>query len=715
MGTTKMKLLKFRVTNFRSVKDSGWVDAGEVTAMIGTNESGKTNLLLPLWKLNPAKEGAINLLQDAPRKEYNNYRDLKSKPVFIEAQFELPDTLIADIVLKTGAVKETVRVVHVSRTFAGNYIVDFPNASKEPKTLSGKALEGIFDAAVNDIKNGTPSGKGDEALQAMLIGKITEAKTLLAKMGEKIAADGIAKLQAALSPIADAPARSVTLPRYTQLAEALATQAKNIARPIPNSAEMAKFIVENLPVFVFYSTYGNLDSEIYLPHVIADLKRTDLTGRSEARARTLRVLFSFVKLKAEEILELGKDWHATQGKPTEAQIQELATKKKERSILLQSASTDLTAKFREWWKQGVYRIRFEADGDHFRIWVSDDQRTEEIELEGRSTGLQWFLSFYLVFLVESIGAHNGAILLLDEPGHSLHPLAQRDLSAFFESLANSNQLVYTTHSPFLVDADHLDRVRNVYVDEAGYTVASANLRAGQAVAQTKSVYAVHACLGLSVSDTLFQGCRVTVVEGQSDQIYMSAMKTRLLSTGRIKPARELLFVPATGTKAIKTISSILGGAADNLPHVLCDGDSAGRVLADSLKGEFYRDVADRVLLTTDFVDIPNAEVEDLMPRAMMTTILDRYLKGPGDYPFTLVEKMPLVPQVKAYAKTHGLKLNDGWKVELAKLVKARLEAQRPLEGLDVALNAWEGLFTRLTDSVPQKPTTETAVLQEVTK
>ena len=54
-----MKLTRFRVTNFRSVKDSGWVDVDDVTALIGVNESGKTNLLLPLWKLNPALDGEI--------------------------------------------------------------------------------------------------------------------------------------------------------------------------------------------------------------------------------------------------------------------------------------------------------------------------------------------------------------------------------------------------------------------------------------------------------------------------------------------------------------------------------------------------------------------------------------------------------------------------------------------------------------------------------
>ena len=59
-----MQLLKFRVTEFRSVLDSGWIDVESITALIGTNESGKTNILLPLWKLNPADDGAINLQDD---------------------------------------------------------------------------------------------------------------------------------------------------------------------------------------------------------------------------------------------------------------------------------------------------------------------------------------------------------------------------------------------------------------------------------------------------------------------------------------------------------------------------------------------------------------------------------------------------------------------------------------------------------------------------
>jgi predicted ATPase len=65
-----MTLKKFRATNFRSIDDSDWIDVDDVTAFVGTNEAGKSNLLLPLWKFNPAKEGAIVPTADYPRKHY---------------------------------------------------------------------------------------------------------------------------------------------------------------------------------------------------------------------------------------------------------------------------------------------------------------------------------------------------------------------------------------------------------------------------------------------------------------------------------------------------------------------------------------------------------------------------------------------------------------------------------------------------------------------
>lgn len=137
-------------------------------------------------------------------------------------------------------------------------------------------------------------------------------------------------------------------------------------------------------------------------------------------------------MRPEEILE-----HGQEKSQTDKEIEETAQKKTEREILLESASSSFSDSFNDWWKQGDYKFSFRADGNYFKIWVSDKLRTEIIELESRSAGLQWFFSFYLVFLVESKKSHKNAILLLDEPGVTLHPNAQKDLFKFFEGLYES--------------------------------------------------------------------------------------------------------------------------------------------------------------------------------------------------------------------------------------------------------------------------------------
>src|SRR5262245_54211645 len=120
-----MKLLAFRVRDFRSVEDTGWIDVEQVTALIGTNEAGKTNVLTPLWKLKPAMGGAINALADYPRKRYGQIREQHPKPIFIDARFELPPALAeeAGTLLRVSA--DLLKAATVSRDFDGQYYVRF--------------------------------------------------------------------------------------------------------------------------------------------------------------------------------------------------------------------------------------------------------------------------------------------------------------------------------------------------------------------------------------------------------------------------------------------------------------------------------------------------------------------------------------------------------------------------------------------------------------
>jgi hypothetical protein len=106
------------------------------------------------------------------------------------------------------------------------------------------------------------------------------------------------------------------------LIEELQAVEQGLKRPPPEEVDgVHKLVWDNVPRFVYYSNYGNLDSQIYLPHV---LKRKDLGAKEAAKARTLGVLFKFVRLEPDEILELGRDFQDQSRRPTETEIGAIA-------------------------------------------------------------------------------------------------------------------------------------------------------------------------------------------------------------------------------------------------------------------------------------------------------------------------------------------------------------------------------------------------------
>jgi energy-coupling factor transporter ATP-binding protein EcfA2 len=709
-----MKLLKYKVTNFRSVRDSGWIETDQVTALIGENESGKSNLLLPLWKLNPAREGELRATSDYPKALFNEIRANPSDYPFITALFEAGEDA-ANIAASAGITAEAVKHVEITRYYDGDYTVEFPDCDLA-KCVPADVIRTPLQAAIAILDGDASEQEAPfiEELQVLLpellnlvpTGQILpfSARREIKKKIESCLVGGNAK-SAANHPIA------------TPAIKALKELGKELSKSEPSASQEAfDAAVAAMPRFVYYANYGNLDSEIYLPRALEDLQRQNLGPKEAAKARTLRVLFKFVGLEPKEILQLGHDFkdpvHHRQ--PTPEEIGKIAEAKRTRSILMQSAGTSLTQKFKAWWKRGDYRFRFAADGDHFRIWVSDDRRPEEIELEARSTGLQWFLSFFLVFLVESEEDHKSAILLLDEPGMSLHPLAQRDLSDFFEGLSKTNPLLYTSHSPFLVQADRLDRARKVYVDNDGSTKVSADLRKTVGDPQPGAAYAVHSAINLSIAESLLVGCTPIIVDGPSDQHYLTTIKTLLVSAGDITPQTELVFPPAGGAKTARIIASILTGRNEQLPLILCDDDSVGRSAARELREGMYANEPERVLSLKDFV-FEGAEVEDLFPADFLAEILDRIVpRGEHDITDVIETGKPFVAQVEAWAKGDKLDLPKHWKVDLALATK-----KRALQGgvkklfANDTIEGWRDLFQAFTQSnaaskTPQKQPKEAA-------
>ncbi len=626
-----MELLRYRVFNFKSIIDSGWIECDKTTTLVGINESGKSNLLLGLWKLNPVLGGEIDPLHDLPVSKLSEYRNDLSNVKFISAEFKIPNDVGEDISNKLNIELIENGVVSISRYYDGKYEV-------ECKNFEIRVKENLDEIEEVDTNNHVD----------------LEIDDIIEKFDDEI--------------------------------------------------------LRVMPTFVYYSNYGNLNSKIYLPHAIKWLSGKEVTGipRNEDQIRTIKVLFDFVNLSPQEIYESGLDAidlarrrNNYETNPSEKEIETARLAKEKRSILLQSASTRLTNEFKKWWKQGEYRFRLEADGDYFSIWVSDEKRPAEVDLSQRSTGLQWFLSFYLVFLVEKKGKHSNSILLLDEAGLTLHPLAQKDLVKFFEGLSEHNQIINTTHSPFIIDTSNIDRCRVVYSNENGETCVSSDLRASSSGINDKSIYAVHAAMGLSVSDILLQGCKPVIVEGPSDQYYLNMMKIILINQNKINPGTEIVFIPSGGVKNISSISSIVGGKVEELPVVLLDSDKSGMDNYGKLSKGLYGQNTNKLLLLKNYVDKENAEIEDLIPYILIKKAIDNIFRDVEDDDFEdyYDASKALVDQINSFANKNNIVLERGWKVELAKKAKMRIENQNVISKIkEEELNIMAKLFKDILDN-----------------
>ena len=618
-----MKLKRFRVTNFRSVIDSGWINCEDVTTLVGINESGKTNLLLALWKLNPVKNGKIDSIHDLPASKVSELRDKTDKTYFIIAVFELGESA-ESINKKLNSHFSADSELLLARDYKGLYFYQFE--SKEDQ----KRLRDLQTPKKVISKNGEEKKVG-----------LTYEKIFL------------------------------TLKPY-------------------------------IPTFVYYSNYSNLESRIYLPDAIRLLNEEDVSGGNskDDRVRITRIIFDYIRVSPNELYDMGRNANelARQnrgtGAPTPNEIDQAVLEKEKRTLLLQSAGIRLTKEFNERWNQGKYTFRFYADGDYLFIGVSDDKRPEEINLAQRSTGLQSFLSFYLIFLMETQKENKNSILLLDETGLTLHPIAQKDLASFFNLLARNNQIIHTTHSPFIVDPERIDRCRVVYTDNTGRTVVSEDLRVGSGANGRKSIYAVHAALGLTVSDILFQGCHPVIVEGVSDQIYLSFIKMFLIREKKYPVQKDLIFVPVGGAKNVSSVASLLCSTNDVLPKVLLDSEKPGNDFRSKLESGLYRENKKLILSMKGFTQIELSEIEDLIPPDCVAKRINSVLNIQSGKSFEPDDSKPIIPQIEAYAAQNNVKFDPGSKVELAKAFGKEIE-NNPEIVSDKYKKMWITLFKKL--------------------
>jgi hypothetical protein len=284
-------------------------------------------------------------------------------------------------------------------------------------------------------------------------------------------------------------------------------------------------------------------------------------------------LLRLLGFSARELSNLGK---AEQPQPGDlSSWQHYRDQLDRRAYQLNSASVRLSEELRSVWKPDAKRaeaerLRIVADGQYLKVVVEDDLGIE-IELDQRSEGFQWLVSFFVVFFAESADKHKNAVLLLDEPGLSLHGLKQQEFRSTISRLAESNQLIYTTHSPFLVGPDELDRVRVVeMIDRRAGTKVRTNATAEDPAA----LLPLQESLGYDLAQSLFSQQRNLLLESLTDFWYIEAVAQMLRDAGIVDLNQRIELMPTNGAAKVAYFATILHAKKLKVAALL-DSDTNG--------------------------------------------------------------------------------------------------------------------------------------------
>ncbi|PTL56136.1 OLD family endonuclease [Paraconexibacter algicola] len=594
-----MRLKRARVQNYRSVRDSGWFDIEEdKTILVGSNEAGKTALLQALQQIRrPDGVHGFNPLRDYPRSSYNDVTTGKVDPektVAAQAEFALDAD---DLALLPAGYEDAVYCRSV--TLGNRHTHWLDGGSPPPRWGTATAKEFSRMAAHADRQADVENAKPSDALAAL---------TKSYSVDEELSADALADLRKWLDdilPLVDEE-NAKEDERHTRLTT---LTGYSVARKAALEA-----LAERLPVFVLFSNYFRVKPSIHLGHLAQRLSSGVLDDDQYDYGN--QCLLKLLGFEAQQLSTLGAApepaAHDTAG----------LTKYKEqldkRSYNLNAASVRLTDEIRGVWNPRVERdeadrLRVQADGQYLKVVVEDDLGVE-IELDQRSEGFQWLVSFFVVFFAEAMDKHENAILLLDEPGLSLHGLKQRDFRETISRLAESNQTLYTTHSPFLVGPDELDLVRVVEMtDRKIGTQVHTTVTAGDAA----SLLPLQEALGYDLAQSLFTQQRNLVLEGLTDYWYLEATSELLRQANEGGLHNKIALMPADGASKVVYFATILH--ANHLKvAALLDSDAAGDAAAQQ-ETLVHQLGNRRILRTKDAYSgaAKRPEIEDLLRETLI--------------------------------------------------------------------------------------------------
>ena len=556
-----MRLKQARVQKYRSVRDTGPFEVESIkTILVGANEAGKTAILQALQHINPPKgTRPLDPLRDYPRAEYNDITSGKVKPENVtvaEGCFALEpgdvDSFPAEFQSCTYSVGVRLNNERWHRLNGGPQLPTYASLKKDFLRLAAHLDARVKATAADAPKPSVPS----EQLNAVN-STFNESAAITAAQADALQA----WLESNL-PLID-ESNQTEQDRYDSLISSL---------KIPKLRDaLTAGLWKRLPVFVLFSNYFRVRPLIHLDHLARRVESNLLDDDSYDYGNNC--LLQLLGFSARELSNLGR---APEPAPGDVNaLKNYQDQLDRRSYQLNAASVRLSDEIRKVWnpdsKRGeAERLRVTADSQYLKVVVEDDLGVE-IELDQRSEGFQWLTSFFIVFFAEAGDKHDNAILLLDEPGLSLHGLKQREFRNTISRLAETNQTIYTTHSPFLVGPNELDIVRVVEMtDRKVGTKVHTNITAKDPA----SLLPLQEALGYDLAQSLFGQERNLVMEGLTDYWYLEAMSHLLRDAKIVNLNEKIALVPANTAGKVVYYATILFSQKLKVAALL-DSDSAG--------------------------------------------------------------------------------------------------------------------------------------------
>lgn len=514
-----MKLKHVTIHKYKSFEtDQEFKVEDDVTILVGMNESGKTSALEAIAKTNYFQKDnkfQFSTTHDYPRREKKKMDKAGEVPTAITCVYQL-DEKILDLIAKefgpeTFPKKEITVITKYDnkRSYSGvdvNFKA-FIDYKTDKYNISSKALnEKLYKvSSVEDLEE--------------LIKSYTDT--------DKLA--GLEKFK----------------PYFGNTNNWNNAVAEYIYR---------KMISPELPKFLYYDEYYSLPSRI----TIEKLENDDL---NEEELKTAKALLELADLKPKDILE-ARDFedYVAELEATEATISDELFK-------YWSTNSNLNIEFKIEAKEetssrtirnnyGTSEVVDVKIVEHVLDIRVKNQRTRvSLPLKNRSKGFNWFFSFLVWFKKIQEDKNSKYILLLDEPGLNLHASAQADMLRFIEDLSKNYQVLYTTHSPFSIPSNKLERVRTVLETKDGSQISDSIQEK-----DPNTLFPLQAALGYDIAQNLFISQKNLLVEGVSDLIILTAISGILEANNRIGLREDVTIVPTGGLEKVATFISLLRGS-----------------------------------------------------------------------------------------------------------------------------------------------------------